>query len=49
MQGAKQEGTKGFVKGLGKGFIGLFARPASGVADLTSHLFKTAQRFIYLI
>jgi vacuolar protein sorting-associated protein 13A/C len=42
VKGAK----KGFMKGLGKGFVGLVIRPASGVADLTSSSFKLIQRFI---
>jgi len=34
--GAKKRGTAGFMKGLGKGFLGLVTRPASGVDDFTS-------------
>ncbi|CAF1248487.1 unnamed protein product [Rotaria sordida] len=36
MAGAKETGARGFVKGLGKGFLGLIARPASGIADFAS-------------
>jgi hypothetical protein len=39
-RGAKERGTPGLVKGLGKGFLGLIGRPAIGVADLTSTSFK---------
>ncbi|CAF1254601.1 unnamed protein product, partial [Rotaria sordida] len=44
VKGAKESGGKGFVKGLGKGLLGLFGRPASGVADLTSSSFKLIKR-----
>ncbi|CAF4006084.1 unnamed protein product, partial [Rotaria sordida] len=42
--GAKKRGTRGFVKGLGKGFLGLVARPTSGVADFTSTSFDVIKR-----
>lgn len=45
VKGAKQGGTKGFFKGLGKGFLGLVGRPTSGVADLTSTSLKLIKRF----
>ncbi|CAF3838785.1 unnamed protein product, partial [Adineta steineri] len=41
---AKKRGAAGFVKGFGKGFIGLVARPASGVADFTSTSFDMIKR-----
>jgi vacuolar protein sorting-associated protein 13A/C len=44
VKGAKRGGAKGFIKGLGKGFLGLVARPASGVADLTSSSFKLIKK-----
>ncbi len=44
MKGTKHEGAKGLVKGLGKGFLGLVGRPASGVTDLTSNSFKLIKR-----
>ena len=34
--GAKEEGAVGLMKGLGKGFLGVVARPTSSVANLTS-------------
>jgi len=34
------------MKGLGKGFLGLVGRPASGVADLTSTSFKLIKKLI---
>ena len=34
--GAKQGGAGGFVKGLGKGFIGLVTRPTGGLVDFAS-------------
>ena len=36
ISGAKQGGASGFVKGLGKGFVGLVTRPAGGIVDFTS-------------
>jgi len=36
IEGAKQGGATGFVKGLGKGFIGLVTRPTGGIVDFTS-------------
>ena len=44
LQGAKRKGNKGLVKGLGKGFLGLFARPTSALADLTSQSFNYVKR-----
>lgn len=49
VQGAKHGGAKGFLKGLGKGFLGLVGRPASGVADLTSTSFKLIKKFVFLL
>lgn len=40
VEGAMDNGAKGFVKGLGKGALGLLAKPISGVATLAS---KTAE------
>ncbi|CAF1260195.1 unnamed protein product [Adineta steineri] len=36
VSGAKEGGASGFVKGLGKGFIGLATRPTGGVVDFAS-------------
>lgn len=44
IQSGRRGGAKGFVKGLGKGFLGLVGRPTSGVADLTSTSFKLIKR-----
>ena len=44
LQGAKRKGNTGLVKGLGKGFLGLFARPTSALADLTSQSFNYVKR-----
>lgn len=38
IQGAEKEGALGFVKGVGKGFIGLATKPAIGAFDLASNL-----------
>jgi len=34
--GAKEAGAAGFFKGLGKGVVGVLARPAAGVVDFAS-------------
>ncbi|KAI0196929.1 hypothetical protein F4808DRAFT_439325, partial [Astrocystis sublimbata] len=38
LEGAEQEGAVGFLKGMGKGFIGLATKPAVGVFDLASNV-----------
>jgi len=38
LEGAEKEGALGFVKGVGKGFIGLATKPAIGAFDLASNL-----------
>ncbi|KAL9616260.1 MAG: hypothetical protein Q9160_008854 [Pyrenula sp. 1 TL-2023] len=38
LQGAEKEGAVGFVKGVGKGFLGLATKPAIGAFDLASNL-----------
>ncbi|KAL6717664.1 Vacuolar protein sorting-associated protein 13 [Lecanora helva] len=38
MQGAEKEGVQGFVKGVGKGFLGLATKPAIGAFDLASNM-----------
>jgi vacuolar protein sorting-associated protein 13A/C len=39
VQGAQQEGAKGFFKGVGKGLVGVVTRPAGGVVDFASTSF----------
>ncbi|KAK3724815.1 Vacuolar protein sorting-associated protein 13 [Vermiconidia calcicola] len=38
MQGAEKEGAAGFVKGVGKGLLGLATKPAVGAFDLASNM-----------
>ncbi|MCJ1313085.1 hypothetical protein MMC25_006762 [Agyrium rufum] len=38
MEGAEKEGLPGFVKGVGKGFLGLATKPAIGAFDLASNV-----------
>ena len=40
MEGAEKEGLQGFVKGVGKGFLGLATKPAIGAFDLASSKFS---------
>lgn len=42
--GAKEEGFGGFVKGLGKGTIGLLARPTAGIVDFAHGTFESVKR-----
>lgn len=44
VSGAKEQGVEGFFKGLGKGAIGLVARPAAGVVDFASGTFDSVKR-----
>lgn len=48
ISGAKEEGVLGFAKGAGKGVIGLFTRPVSGVADFASGTLETVRRYVSL-
>jgi hypothetical protein len=38
---ARKSGTKGFFKGLGKGLMGLFAKPVAGVLDLSASALRS--------
>ncbi|OJD24059.1 hypothetical protein ACJ73_04583 [Blastomyces percursus] len=38
LEGAEKEGLQGFVKGIGKGVLGLATKPALGAFDLASNL-----------
>ncbi|KAI9838258.1 MAG: hypothetical protein M1819_005525 [Sarea resinae] len=38
LEGAEKEGLQGFVKGVGKGFLGLATKPAIGAFDLASNV-----------
>ena len=40
LEGAEKEGLGGFVKGVGKGFLGLATKPAIGAFDLASSKFS---------
>jgi vacuolar protein sorting-associated protein 13A/C len=44
VEGARQEGVKGFFKGAGKGLVGVVVRPASGVVDFASSSFDGIRR-----
>ncbi|ELU14385.1 hypothetical protein CAPTEDRAFT_224867 [Capitella teleta] len=44
VEGAKQDGAAGFFKGVGKGLVGAFTRPASGVVDFASSSFEGIRR-----
>jgi vacuolar protein sorting-associated protein 13A/C len=38
LEGAEQEGALGFIKGFGKGVLGLATKPAVGVLDMASNV-----------
>ena len=42
--GAKAEGATGFFKGVGKGLIGVVARPTGGLVDMASSTFEGLKR-----
>uniref|UniRef100_A0A6Q2WPX1 Vacuolar protein sorting 13 homolog C n=1 Tax=Esox lucius TaxID=8010 RepID=A0A6Q2WPX1_ESOLU len=42
--GAKKEGAAGFFKGIGKGLVGVVARPTGGIVDMASSTFQGIQR-----
>lgn len=44
ISGAKHEGVEGFFKGLGKGAVGLVARPTAGIVDFASGSFEAVKR-----
>jgi len=46
MTGAREEGVGGFFKGMGKGAIGLFVRPATGIVDFTSGSFEAVKKLV---
>ncbi|KAG5868246.1 hypothetical protein JTB14_028850 [Gonioctena quinquepunctata] len=44
VEGAKEQGVEGFFKGLGKGAVGLVARPVAGVVDFASGSLDVVKR-----
>lgn len=44
ISGARSEGVEGFFKGLGKGAVGLVARPTAGLVDFASGTFESVKR-----
>jgi len=46
IKGAKEHGVGGFFKGIGKGAIGLVARPAAGVVDFASGSFEAVKKTV---
>ncbi|KAG2470896.1 VP13C protein, partial [Polypterus senegalus] len=44
VEGAKKEGAAGFFKGIGKGLVGVVARPTGGIIDMASSTFQGIQR-----
>lgn len=46
IEGAEKEGLQGFVKGIGKGFLGLATKPALGAFDLASSMFLSFVEYV---
>ena len=44
IEGAREEGVGGFFKGVGKGVVGLVARPTGGIVDFASGTFDSVKR-----
>ncbi|XP_075971796.1 vacuolar protein sorting 13C isoform X2 [Anticarsia gemmatalis] len=44
IEGAREQGVEGFFKGLGKGAVGLVARPTAGVVDFASGSLDAVKR-----
>lgn len=44
IEGAREEGVEGFFKGLGRGAVGLVARPTAGVVDFASGSLDAVKR-----
>ncbi|XP_017837309.1 vacuolar protein sorting-associated protein 13 isoform X2 [Drosophila busckii] len=44
VSGAREQGVEGFFKGLGKGAVGLVARPTAGMVDFASGSFEAVKR-----
>jgi len=44
IEGAREEGVGGFFKGVGKGVVGLVARPTGGIIDFASGTFDSVKR-----
>lgn len=44
ISGARSDGVEGFFKGLGKGAVGLIARPTAGFVDFASGSFDAVKR-----
>lgn len=42
--GARSDGVEGFFKGLGRGAVGLIARPTAGLVDFASGSFDAVKR-----
>lgn len=48
LEGAEKEGFQGFVKGVGKGFLGLATKPALGAFDLASSKYSLSPFPLYV-
>lgn len=44
IEGAREQGVEGFFRGLGRGAVGLVARPTAGVVDFASGSLDAVKR-----
>lgn len=48
LEGAKKGGVSGFLKGVGKGLMGVVTKPAGGAVDFAASSFLGVKRWVYL-
>ncbi|KAG8911288.1 hypothetical protein FRC00_006761 [Tulasnella sp. 408] len=49
LEGAERDGAIGFFKGIGKGFVGAFTKPAVGIFDLASNLAEGEENSVEVV
>jgi hypothetical protein len=49
LKGAKRSGLRGFVKGVGTGFLGMLTKPTVGAFDFTSRAFEGVYKSVSLV
>ena len=45
IEGAKEEGFEGLLKGVGKGLLGVITRPTGGIIDFTSQSLEGIRKY----
>ena len=44
IEGAKEDGFQGLMKGVGKGLLGVITKPTGGIVDFTSQSFEEIRK-----